>query len=117
MEMGSPQMGFFSSPSPFPYRDYHMETGNPNEIFFSYGDFFLNPQIKMVMDTIWKWVRDWRVTIRKWGAVNPRFNMVIRIWKRGAKNNQSPYRNGHYPFSFGDVSILISWASLLITTM
>jgi hypothetical protein len=111
METGSPQMGFFSSPSPFPYRDYHMETGNPNENLFSYGDFFLNPQ--MVMDTIWKW----GVTIWKWGAVNPSFNMVIPIWKRGAKNNQSPYRNGDYPFSFGDVSIHISWASLLITTM
>jgi len=67
-------------------------------------------------DAIWKWVRDWRVTIWKWGAVNPCFNTVIPIWKRGEKN-QSPYVNGNYTFPFGDVSIHISWAFLLITTM
>jgi hypothetical protein len=40
-------MGFFSSPSPFPYRDYQMKTGNPNENLFSYGDFTSIPK--------WSW--------------------------------------------------------------
>jgi len=77
MEMGSPQMGLFLSPSPFPYGEYHMETVIPNGNLFSYGDFFLNSQ--MVRDTIWKWVRDW----------------IVPIWKPGMCQSPFPYGNAY----------------------
>jgi hypothetical protein len=90
MERGVPKWYFFvclpvnfSSASPFPYGNYHMESVKPNGNLFSYSDFFLNSQ--MVTDTRWKRVSDWIVTIWKWGAVNPRFHTGIPIWKRGAK--------------------------------
>jgi len=47
----------------------------------------------MVTNTLWKWVSDWIVPEWKWGGINPRFHMVIPIWKRGARTSQSPYGN------------------------
>jgi hypothetical protein len=75
--MGSPQMVIYLSASPFPYGDSHMETVKPNVNLCSYGDFSLNSQ--MITGNKWKRVRDWIVTIWKWGAVNPRFHTVIPI--------------------------------------
>ncbi len=43
--MGSPHMVFFLSPCPFLYGDHHTETVIPLWKIFSYGDFYLNPQI------------------------------------------------------------------------
>ena len=73
-------MGIFESPCPFPYGNHHMETVIPIWKTFSYGDFYLNPQ--MGMNSIRKRVSDWTVPVRKRGPDSIR---------------GSPYRNG-YPF-------------------
>ncbi len=46
---GVPKWDIFSASS-FPYGDPHTETVNPNGNVFSFGDFFLNPQ--MIRDTV-----------------------------------------------------------------
>ncbi len=48
--MGSPHMGIFKSPRPFPYRDHHMETVILLWKIFPYGDFYLNPHVGTLKD-------------------------------------------------------------------
>ena len=77
------------SASHFPYGDPHMETVNPNANVFSFGDFFLNPQ--MVMDTVWKRVSDW----------------TVPIWKRG--DGESPNGFCFLPPHFHTGSHHVKW--------
>ncbi len=103
----------------FPYGDLHMEMrshfilsryGNEDSPF-PYGDMSFSISMWGSPYVIPIWKRS--VSISIWGCVNLRFHMEIPVWKWGAISYDSPYRNRHSPFPYGDVSIPISiWLSL-----